>query len=84
MEKLFAHELSHYSTVIVGNGETPQGEIPMLFLQRAQFIVCCDGALDKLLHQFVRLFVTIKYFVYLIYHSEKGILSLNTILHNPN
>ena len=50
MEKLFAHELSHYSTVIVGNGETPQGEIPLLFLQRAQFIVCCDGALDKLLH----------------------------------
>ena len=49
MEKLFAHELSHYSTVIVGNGETPQGEIPQLFLQRAQFIVCCDGALDKLL-----------------------------------
>ena len=49
MEKLFAHELSHYSTVIVGNGETPQGEIPLLFLQRAQFIVCCDGALDKLL-----------------------------------
>ena len=50
MEKLFAHELSHYSTVIVGNGETPQGEIPLLFLRRAQFIVCCDGALDKLLH----------------------------------
>ena len=50
MEKLFAHELSHYPTVIVGNGETPQGEIPLLFLQRAQFIVCCDGALDKLLH----------------------------------
>ena len=49
MEKLFAHELSHYSTVIVGNGEAPQGEIPLLFLQRAQFIVCCDGALDKLL-----------------------------------
>ncbi len=49
MEKLFAHELSRYSTVIVGNGETPQGEIPLLFLQRARFIVCCDGALDKLL-----------------------------------
>ena len=49
MEKLFAHELSRYSTVIVGNGEVPQGEIPLLFLQRARFIVCCDGALDKLL-----------------------------------
>ena len=49
MDKLFAHELSHYSTVIVGNGEPPQGKIPQLFLQRAQFIVCCDGALDKLL-----------------------------------
>lgn len=49
MEKLFAHELTHYSTVIVGNGETPQGRIPLQFLQRAHFIVCCDGALDKLL-----------------------------------
>lgn len=50
MEKLFAHELSRYSTIIVGNGEAPQGEIPLLFLQRARTIVCCDGALDKLLH----------------------------------
>lgn len=49
MENIFAHELSRYSTVIVGNGETPQGEIPMLFLQHARFIVCCDGALEKLL-----------------------------------
>ncbi len=49
MEKLFAHELSRYNTIIVGNGEAPQGEIPLLFLQRARFIVCCDGALDKLL-----------------------------------
>ncbi len=50
MEKLFTHELTHYSTVIVGNGETPQGEIPQLFLLLARTIVCCDGALDKLLH----------------------------------
>jgi thiamine pyrophosphokinase len=50
MEKLFAHELSRYSTIIVGNGEAPQGEIPLLFLQRAHTIVCCDGALDKMLH----------------------------------
>lgn len=49
MENIFTHELSRYSTVIVGNGETPQGEIPMLFLQHARFIVCCDGALEKLL-----------------------------------
>lgn len=49
MENIFTHELSRYSTIIVGNGETPQGEIPMLFLQHARFIVCCDGALDKLL-----------------------------------
>lgn len=49
MEKLYAHELSRYSTVIVGNGETPQGEIPLQFLRHAHFIVCCDGALDKLL-----------------------------------
>lgn len=49
MENIFAHELSRYSTVIVGNGETPQGEFPMLFLQHARFIVCCDGALEKLL-----------------------------------
>ncbi len=49
MEKLFAHELSRYNTIIVGNGEAPQGEIPLLFLQHARYIVCCDGALDKLL-----------------------------------
>lgn len=49
MENIFAHELSRYSTTIVGNGETPQGEIPLLFLQHARFIVCCDGALEKLL-----------------------------------
>lgn len=49
MEKLFAYELSRYSTVIVGNGETAQGEIPLQFLQHAKFIGCCDGALDKLL-----------------------------------
>jgi thiamine pyrophosphokinase len=49
MENLFAHELTHYSTVIVGNGETPQGRIPLQFLLRAHFIVCCDGALEKLL-----------------------------------
>ena len=49
MENIFTHELSRYSTIIVGNGEVPQGEIPMLFLQHAHFIVCCDGALEKLL-----------------------------------
>ena len=49
MENIFSYELSHYSTIIVGNGEAPQGEIPLLFLQGARFIVCCDGALDKLL-----------------------------------
>ena len=49
MKNIFTHELSRYSTIIVGNGETPQGEIPMLFLQHARFIVCCDGALDKML-----------------------------------
>ena len=48
MENIFAHELSRYSTIIVGNGEVPQGVIPMLFLQHARFIVCCDGALEKL------------------------------------
>lgn len=49
MKKTFAHELSQYSIIIVGNGETPQGEIPLQFLRHARFIVCCDGALDKLL-----------------------------------
>lgn len=49
MENIFTHELSRYSTIIVGNGEVPQGEIPLLFLQRANPIICCDGALDKLL-----------------------------------
>ena len=50
MTQAFEDELTRYPIVIVGNGEAPQGKIPLLFLQHARTIVCCDGALDKLQH----------------------------------
>lgn len=50
MTQVFDDEQARYPIVIVGNGEAPQGKIPLLFLQRARTIVCCDGALDKLQH----------------------------------
>lgn len=37
------------SAVIIGNGDFPQKEYPLYLLSRADYIVCCDGALDRYL-----------------------------------
>lgn len=36
-------------TVILANGEFPEHEIPVNLLRRADLIVCCDGAVKKLI-----------------------------------
>jgi len=46
---LFLKELSAYENVLLANGEIPQGEIPLALLSNASRIVCCDGAVHKLL-----------------------------------
>lgn len=42
------NHFSKYSTVIFANGEMPTHELPLLLLQNAEHIICCDGAVDKL------------------------------------
>lgn len=37
------------TAVIIGNGDFPQKEYPLYLLSRADYIVCCDGALDRYL-----------------------------------
>lgn len=37
------------SAVIIGNGDFPKKEYPLYLLSRADYIVCCDGALDRYL-----------------------------------
>lgn len=36
-------------TVILANGEFPQSEIALSILDKAQYLVCCDGATNQLL-----------------------------------
>ena len=49
MQTVFESEYQHYTTVIMANGEIPFGEVPLTFLRRAERIICCDGAIEKLL-----------------------------------
>ena len=42
-------ELSGFPTVIVANGEVPSSELSLRILNDKKRIVCCDGALQKLL-----------------------------------
>lgn len=37
------------TAVIIGNGDFPKKEYPLYLLSRADYIVCCDGALDRYL-----------------------------------
>jgi thiamine pyrophosphokinase len=46
---IFRQELSAYENVLLANGEIPQGVVPLALLSNASRIVCCDGAVDKLL-----------------------------------
>jgi len=42
-------ELSGFPTVIVANGEVPSSELSLRILNDKKRIICCDGALQKLL-----------------------------------
>ena len=40
------------TAVIVGNGQFPNKEYPLYLLESADYVVCCDGALDTYLRHF--------------------------------
>ena len=40
------------AAVIVGNGQFPKKEYPLYLLESADYVVCCDGALDTYLRHF--------------------------------
>ena len=42
------NHFSKYTTVILANGETPTHELPLQLLRNAEHLICCDGAVDKL------------------------------------
>ncbi|MDR1368922.1 MAG: thiamine diphosphokinase [Dysgonamonadaceae bacterium] len=41
--------IQDFRTVIVANGAFPEHKIPLSFLQKAERIICCDGATENLL-----------------------------------
>lgn len=47
---VFSAELQQYKTVILANGKFPSNEIALRFIEQAERIICCDGAVEKLLH----------------------------------
>ena len=42
-------EFELFTTAIVGNGEVPSSELSIRLLRKMERVVCCDGALQKLL-----------------------------------
>ena len=40
------------TAVIVGNGQFPKKEYPLYLLESADYVICCDGALDTYLRHF--------------------------------
>jgi thiamine pyrophosphokinase len=42
-------EFELFTTAIVGNGEAPSSELSIRLLRKMERVVCCDGALQKLL-----------------------------------
>ncbi len=42
-------EFEPFTTAIVGNGEVPSSELSIRLLRKMKRVVCCDGALQKLL-----------------------------------
>ena len=40
------------TAVIVGNGQFPKKEYPLYLLESADYVVCCDGAIDTYLRHF--------------------------------
>lgn len=46
----FQAELTQYKTIILANGEFPTHPLAIKFLEQAEYIICCDGAAEKLLN----------------------------------
>lgn len=46
---IFSAELRQYKTVVLCNGEFPSNDTALRFIQQAERIICCDGAVEKLL-----------------------------------
>jgi thiamine pyrophosphokinase len=42
-------EFEHFTTAVVANGEVPSSELSLSILKEKKRVVCCDGALQKLL-----------------------------------
>jgi thiamine pyrophosphokinase len=42
-------EFETFTTTVVGNGEVPSSELSIRLLRKMKRVVCCDGALQKLL-----------------------------------
>lgn len=42
-------EFEPFTTAVVGNGEVPSSELSIRLLRKMKRVVCCDGALQKLL-----------------------------------
>ena len=40
------------AAVIVGNGQFPKKEYPLYLLESADYVICCDGAIDTYLRHF--------------------------------
>lgn len=40
------------AAVIVGNGQFPKREYPLYLLESADYVICCDGAIDTYLRHF--------------------------------
>ena len=47
--RFWQNELTPYSVVVVANGEVPSSELSLSILKEKKRVVCCDGALQKLL-----------------------------------
>lgn len=42
-------EFEHFTTAVVANGEVPSSELSIRLLRKMKRVICCDGALQKLL-----------------------------------
>lgn len=42
-------EFEHFTTAVVANGEVPSSELSLSILKEKKRVICCDGALQKLL-----------------------------------
>lgn len=49
MDVPFVNDLKRMRTIILANGQFPVHNIPLRHLHEAEMIICCDGAVEKLI-----------------------------------